>query len=83
MPAPETTTPPAAAEPAPSAAHIRHHGRIHHRWRRHHGRYYVRPLGPAYYPGLGEFYPPYPNPCHPSRFWSGFYAGYPTYSCGW
>jgi hypothetical protein len=41
-------------------------------------------LGPAYYPGLGEFDPPYPNVCHFNRVWSGYYAGlWSTYSCSW
>ena len=43
----------------------------------------VRVLGPSYYPGLGEIYPPYANPCHISQTWSGYYAGSWTYRCFW
>ena len=76
--APEAPTP-----PKPASAHARHHGRVHYRWRRRHGRYHPRPLGPAYYPGVGEFYPPYPNVCHFRQVWSGHYAPYWVYSCSW
>ena len=49
---------------------------LHYRWRRRHGRYHAaRVLGPAYYPGVGEFDPPYPNVCHFRQVWSGYYAG--------
>ncbi len=78
--APETTA------PALSRRHVGHHGRVvRYHWRRHHGRFRaVRLLGPAYYPGLGEFDPPYPNVCHFNRVWSGYYAGlWSTYSCSW
>ena len=77
-PTPTPTPPPApaAATPALSRMHAGHHGRVHHHWRRRHGRYHAaRVLGPSYYPGLGEFYPPYANPCHFSQVWSGYYAG--------
>ena len=76
-PAPETATP---AKTAASPTHVRRHGRVHHRWRRH---YRARPLGPAYYPGVGEFDPPYPDVCHQSQAWSGYYAPYRVYSCSW
>jgi hypothetical protein len=79
-PAPEAATP---AKTASSPTPVRHHGRVHHRWRRYHGRYHARPLGPAYYPGVGEFDPPYPNVCHQSEVWSGYYAPYWAYSCSW
>jgi hypothetical protein len=81
---PQTANAPAAAKPALSPRHVRRHGAGRHRWSRRHARYHApRVLGPSYYPGLGEFYPPYPNPCHFSRLWSGYYAGYPTYTCSW
>ena len=83
---PTTTAPtpaPAPAKPALSPVHARHHGHVRHRWRRRYGRYHARVLGPAYYPGVGEFYPPYPNLCHRSEVWSGYYAPYWTYSCSW
>ena len=41
----------------------------------------VRVLGPSYYPGFGEIYPPYDNPCHFSQTWSGYFAGSWTYRC--
>ncbi len=78
------TNAPAAAEPARSRMHARHHGRARARWSKRHGRSHaVQVLGPSYYPGLGEFYPPYVNPCHPRQVWSGYYAGYWAYSCSW
>jgi hypothetical protein len=78
---PPTVNTPAPAQPALSPAPARH--RVHHRWRRHHGRYHARSLGPAYYPGVGEFDPPYPDVCHESEVWSGYYAPYWKYSCSW
>jgi len=82
---PQTANAPAAAKPALSRRHARHHGGVRHRWSRRHARLHAaRVLGPSYYPGLGEFYPPYPNPCHVSRVWSGYYAGlWSSYSCSW
>jgi hypothetical protein len=90
---PQTTTAPTAAKPAltptaPTASttstHARHHGRVRHRWSRRHARFHApRVLGPSYYPGLGEFYPPYANPCHYSRVWHGYFAPYWVYSCSW
>jgi len=81
---PQTANAPAAAKPAQSRMHARHHGRVRHPWSKRHARFHaVRVLGPSYYPGLGEFYPPYANPCHFSRVWSGYYAGYWAYSCSW
>jgi hypothetical protein len=81
---PQTATAPEAATPGLSRIHAGHHGVVRHRWTRRHARYQtVRALGPSYYPGLGEFYPPYANPCHFSRVWSGYYAGYWAYSCSW
>ncbi|MGB7253991.1 MAG: hypothetical protein WBC94_10325, partial [Xanthobacteraceae bacterium] len=56
------TPAPAEAKPALSRRHAGHHRGVRHRWSRRHGRYhFTRVLGPAYYPGLGEFDPPYPN----------------------
>jgi hypothetical protein len=73
-----------AAKPAPSRTHAGHHGAVRYRWSRRHVRFHaVRVLGLSYYPGLGEFYPPYANPCHFSRVWSGYYAPYWAYSCSW
>ncbi|MGC1280178.1 MAG: hypothetical protein WA893_18480 [Xanthobacteraceae bacterium] len=87
---PRTLNPPvtntrAEAKPALSRRHADHHGRTRHRWRGRHGRFHAaRVLGPAYYPGLGEFYPPYPNVCHFRQVWSGYYAGlWNSYSCSW
>jgi hypothetical protein len=73
----------AKAHTAPKHArmHVRHHREV--RVRRRHARFH-RVLGPSYYPGLGEFYPPYVNPCHFRRVWSGYYAGqWDTYTCSW
>ena len=92
--APQTLNPPVtnAPTPAPTEAapvlsrrHAGHHRWVRHRWsRRYHRFHAVRVLGPAYYPGLGEFDPPYPNVCHFNRVWSGYYAGlWSTYSCSW
>jgi hypothetical protein len=79
---PQTADAPEEAKPALTRKHARHHGRVHYRWRRRHGRYHARPLGPAYYPGVGEFDPPYPNVCHFVRVWSGYYAGlWSSYGC--
>ncbi|MGC2135017.1 MAG: hypothetical protein WA661_17370 [Xanthobacteraceae bacterium] len=79
------TPAPAEAKPALSRRHAGHHRGVRHRWSRRHGRYhFTRVLGPAYYPGLGEFDPPYPNVCHFNRVWSGYYAGlWSSYSCSW
>ena len=79
---PQTTNAPAAAEPTLSPPHAGHHRGVRHRWNRRHARFHaVRVLGPSYYPGLGEFYPPYADPCHFSRVWHGYYAGYWAYGC--
>jgi hypothetical protein len=79
---PPTTNAPAAAEPSLARAHAGHRGGVRHRsTRRHAHSHAVRVLGPSYYPGLGEFYPPYANPCHFSRAWNGYYAGFLAYSC--
>jgi hypothetical protein len=72
-------TPPPAVTPrttdAPAAA-------VRHRASRRHARFHAaRPLGPSYYPGLGEFYPPSANPCRFSRAWNGDGVGFLTYSC--
>jgi hypothetical protein len=74
-----------AAKPAPSRTHAGHHGAVRYRWSRRHVRFHAaRVLGPSYYPGLGVFYPPYANPCHFSRVWSGYYAGlWSSYGCSW
>ena len=82
---PPATNPPAEAKPALSRRHAGHHRWVRHRWSRRHGRFHaVRVLGPAYYPGRGEFDPPYPNVCHFNRVWSGYYAGlWSSYSCSW
>ncbi len=82
---PQTANAPAAAKPGLSRKHGGHHGGVRHRWSKRHARLHaVRALGPSYYPGLGEFYPPYANPCHFSRVWSGYYAGlWSTYGCSW
>jgi hypothetical protein len=81
---PQTVTAPAAAHPGRSRTHARHHGRIRERGSRRHARFHAVPVtGPSYYPGLGEFYPPYPNPCHFRQVWDGFYGGYRTYTCSW
>jgi hypothetical protein len=81
---PQTTNAPAAAEPSLARPYAGHHGGVRRRWSRHHARFHaVRVLGPSYYPGLGEFYPPYANPCHYSRVWQGYYPGYWAYSCSW
>jgi len=87
---PQTTTAPTAAKPAltpttpTTSTHARHHGRVRHRWSRRRARFHApRVLGPSYYPGLGEFYPPYANPCHYSRVWHGYFAPYWVYSCSW
>ena len=79
---PQTTNAPAAAEPTLSPPHAGHHRGVRHRWNRRHARFHaVRVLGPSYYPGLGEFYPPYTDPCHFSRVWHGYCAGYWAYGC--
>jgi hypothetical protein len=82
---PQTATAPEAATPALSPTHAGHHGAVRHRWSRRHVRFHaVRVLGPSYYPGLGEFYPPYANPCRFSRVWHGYYAGlWSSYGCSW
>jgi hypothetical protein len=81
---PQTANAPAEAKPAPSRTHAAHHRGVRHRWSRRHARFYApRVLGPSYYPGLGEFYPPYANPCHYSRVWHGYFAPYWVYSCSW
>jgi len=82
---PQTAIAPEAATPALSRTHAGHHGAVRHRWSRRYARFHAaRVLGPSYYPGLGEFYPPYANPCHFSRVWSGYYAGlWSSYSCSW
>ena len=74
-----------AAKAAPSRTHAGHHGAVRYRWSRRHVRFHaVRVLGPSYYPGLVEFYPPYANPCHFSPVWSGYYAGlWTSYGCSW
>jgi hypothetical protein len=76
---------PTEAAPVLSRRHAGHHRWVRHRWSRRYRRFHaVRVLGPAYYPGLGEFDPPYPNVCHFNRVWSGYYAGlWSTYSCSW
>ncbi len=88
---PQTLNPPTAnaptpahtpAKPALSRRHAGHHRGVRHRRSKRRARFHAaRVLGPSYYPGLGEFYPPYPNPCHFSRLWSGYYVGYWAYSC--
>ncbi len=81
---PQTPKAPEAVKPALSPSHVRRHRRLHTHWRHHRARYHaVRVRGPSYYPGLGEFYPPSVNPCHQREFWSGYYAPYWAYSCGW
>ncbi len=82
---PQTANPAAEAKPALSRRHAGHHRWVRHRWNRRHARFHaVRVLGPAYYPGLGEFDPPYPNVCHFNRVSSGYYAGlWSSYSCSW
>jgi hypothetical protein len=81
---PQTANAPAAAKPGLSRRHAGHGGGVRHRSRKRHGRFHaVRVLGPAYYPGLGEFDPPYPNVCHFRQVWSGYYAPYWAYSCSW
>ena len=75
----------AKAHTAPKRArmHVRHHREVRMRRHRRRARFH-RVLGPSYYPGRGEFYPPYPNPCHFIRVWSGYYAGqWDTYTCSW
>jgi hypothetical protein len=79
---PQAATAPAAEKPALSRTHAVHRGVVR-RWKRHARFHAVRVLGPSYYPGLGEFYPPYANPCHFSRVWHGYYAGYWAYTCSW
>jgi hypothetical protein len=88
---PPAVTPPAAVTPQAATApetpvlsrtHARYHGPAR-RWSRHHVRFHARVVGPSYYPGLGEFYPPYADPCHFRRVWQGYYAPYWTYACGW
>ena len=70
-----------STEPSPSRAHVHHHASVRERGNRDYSRYpTVRVAGPSYYPGLGEFYPPYVNPCHFRPYW-GYYPGYLTYSC--
>jgi hypothetical protein len=81
--APVVVAPPAAVnrrttdvsvKPSPSRGYVHHHASVHeHR---------MRVAGPSYYPGLGEFYPPYVNPCHFRPYW-GAYPGYSTYTCSW
>jgi hypothetical protein len=81
---PPTANAPAAAKPAPSRRHAVHRGRVRHHRSKRHGRFHAaRVIGPSYYPGLGEFYPPYPNPCHFRQVWDGYYAGYWAYGCSW
>ena len=80
---PQTANAPAAAKPALSRKHAGHHRGVRHRWSKRHAQFHAaRVLGPSYYPGLGEFYPPYPNPCHLRHVWAGYYAGlWSPYSC--
>jgi hypothetical protein len=80
---PQTAPAPEAAKSAPSRTHAGHRGAVRYRWSRRHVRFHaVRVEGRSYYPGLGEFYPPYTNPCHFSRVWSGYYAGlWNSYGC--
>ncbi len=85
---PPAVTPPVtnapAGEPSLARPHAGHHGFVRHRWTRRRVRFYpVRVPGPSYYPGLGEFYPPHADPCHFSRVWQGYYAGYWAYGCFW
>ena len=72
-----------STEPSPSRAHGHHHANVREPWTRGHSRYpTVRVAGPSYYPGLGEVYPPYVNPCHFRPYW-GYAPGYLTYTCSW
>jgi hypothetical protein len=81
---PQTANTPVAAKAAPSQTHAAHHRGVRHRWSKRRARFYApRVLGPSYYPGLGEFYPPYADPCHFSRVWHGYFVGYWAYSCAW
>jgi hypothetical protein len=73
---------PPAAKSESSRAQISHQGRLRHRWSRRHGRAYAaRVIGPSYYPGWGVIYPPYPDPCHFSRVWQGYWVGSWEYTC--
>jgi hypothetical protein len=79
---PEATTPAAAVKSAPSKAPVSHEARLaRHRSNRHGRAYAARMIGPSYYPGLGLIYPPYPDPCHFSPMWHGYWVGYLTYTC--
>jgi hypothetical protein len=70
-----------SAKPSPSPAHARRHASVRAHRSRHYGRVpAVRVVGPSYYPGLGEFYPPYVNPCHFRPYW-GYDPGFMTYTC--
>jgi hypothetical protein len=60
-----------SAKPSPSRTHVHYHASVR-----------MRVAGPSYYPGLGEVYPPYVNPCHFRPYW-GAYPGYMTYTCSW
>ena len=86
---PAIVSPPAAreqttaAKPAAPRAQVRHHRKGHARSAKRHARIHiVRMRGPSYYPGLG-LVPPTVDPCHFRRKWSGYDAGYPTYTCSW
>jgi hypothetical protein len=85
-----TVVPPASVNPqtpharATAMRRARHHRRVRERWSQRRARFHgVRVVGPSYYPGLGEFYPPYIDPCHFKPVWDGFYGGYWAYACSW
>jgi hypothetical protein len=76
-------TTPARVSAKRAHMHVRRHREVRVRRRRRHARFH-RVLGPSYYPGLGEFYPPSGHPCRFRRVWSGYYAGeWNTYTCSW
>ena len=80
---PETTTT-RAAERSEPRIHVRHRASAGAHWSRRHSRFWARRvLGPSYYPGLGEVYPPYVNPCHFRPTFYVYYGVYPSYACAW
>jgi hypothetical protein len=69
---------------AKSKLHVRPHRMVRVRLTQRRVRFHgARVVGPSYYPGLGEFYPPYANPCHFKLVFNGIYGAHRTYTCSW